>query len=246
MDFTGYEYKEPKVLLSTDNAKTIKGELLGYKTLIMYMSPDKQNTTGKSVCSSSTDGCRTSCLFTAGRGKFTSIMTARLHKTEYFLRDREKFMAQLVTEISKAVKKFGADKICVRFNGTSDIPFENIKIGEHQNIMAIFPDVQFYDYTKIANRFKKELPANYHLTFSMAETLTNKLECFELLKQGHNVAAVFNVKDGSELPATYRGYNVVDGDISDLRFLDAKNVIVGLKSKGDAKKDTTGFVIKDF
>jgi len=255
MDFTDYIYKQPKVLLSSENAKTVKGELLGYKTLIMYMSPDRQNTTGKSVCSSSTEGCRKSCLFTAGRGKFNNIMTARLHKTEYFLRDRENFMNQLVTEISKAVNKFGADKICVRFNGTSDIPFENISIGEHQNIMAIFKDVQFYDYTKLDT---KPLEPNHHITYSstgieqkagyngLDHDVPNIHQNWDRMRRnldrGDNVAMAFTHKD--ELPShvideeTGNKYRVVDGDSHDFRPLDKtldgeKGVIVGLGKKAD-------------
>jgi hypothetical protein len=117
--------------------------------------------------------------------------------------------------------------------------------------MEMFPSVQFYDYTKNPNRFKKELPENYHLTFSMAETIENKIDCFRLLDMGFNIAAVFNVKDETELPTQYKGYNVINGDLHDLTFKykqpkGTKGVILGLKAKGDAKKDTTGFVIKDF
>lgn len=252
MDYTTYEFKQPKKLFGTENAKTTKGEKLGYHTFIIYMSPDKQNTKGKTVCSHSTEGCRVACLFTAGMGIFSNVMLGRLHKTEYFLRDRKAFMEQVAKEIKAGIKKHGADKICIRLNGTSDIPYENIPVGEYPNIMTMFPDTQFYDYSKIANRFDKPLPPNYHLTFSMAETIENKIECFKLLDKGVNVAAVFAVKDESELPTEYKGYKVINGDEHDLRFLDIKDnngkgVIVGLKAKGTkGKKDTTGFVITDF
>jgi hypothetical protein len=247
MLFAGYEFKKPKNLLSIDNAKTIKGEPLGYTTHILYLSPASQNTLGKNLCASATDGCKSACLFTAGRGKFTNVKMARLHKSEYFLRERNNFMLHLANEITKAIKKYGSDKICVRLNGTSDIPYENIPVGNFPNIMTMFPSVQFYDYTKIAKRFDKPLPANYQLTFSMAETIENKIDCFKLLNKGYNVAAVFAVKNESELPQTYKGYNVINGDLHDLRFLDQKNVIVGLKAKGTlGKLDNSGFVIKDF
>ena len=42
---------------------------------------------------------------------------------------------------------------------------------------------------------------------------------------------------------TFLNRPVVDGDKSDLRFLDGENVIVGLIAKGQAKKDQSGFVI---
>jgi hypothetical protein len=241
-----YQYKQPKTLLSQDNAKTIKGEKLGYQTYILYTSPDKQNTKGKSLCAHSTPGCRTSCLFTAGRGKFTNVALARLHKAEYFLNDRKSFMEQIATEITSAIKKHGENKICIRLNGTSDIPYENIPVGEYPNIMTMFPNVQFYDYTKNFARLTNILPNNYHLTFSRAETELNKKQAELALQLGHNVAMVFNVKNETELPNTYMNYNVINGDEHDLTFIHPKNVIVGLKAKGDAKKDTSGFVIRDF
>jgi hypothetical protein len=247
MDLTNYEFKQPKKLFGTENAKTTKGEKLGYHTFIIYMSPDKQNTKGKTVCSNSTEGCRIACLFTAGMGIFSNVMLGRLHKTEYFLRDRKAFMEQVAKEIKAGIKKHGADKICIRLNGTSDIPYENIPVGEYPNIMTMFPDVQFYDYTKIFSRLDKtKLPANYHLTFSRAETALNQKQAELALQLGFNVAAVFNVKDETELPTEYKGAKVVNGDEHDLTFIQPEGVILGLKAKGKAKKDTTGFVIRDF
>jgi hypothetical protein len=125
---------------------------------------------------------------------------------------------------------------CVRLNGTSDLPWHNIG-----DIMQSFPEIQFYDYTPNANRMiqflKGELPSNYHLTFSRKEN--NEALCDLILSMGGNVAMVFD-----KVPKKFKGYKVIDGDESDLRFLDEKNVIVGLKAKGKGKKDTSGFVIK--
>lgn len=238
----GYQYREPKVLFGTENAKTKKGEKLGYTTLIIYASPHKGNTQGKNMCAGATPGCIESCLFSAGRGVFDSVELARIHKTEFFLRDREKFMERMAKEIAKAERN-AKDKICVRLNGTTDVPYEHIPVMGHRNIMAMFPNIQFYDYTKIAARMIFNAEPNYHLTFSMAETEKNKMQAMFLLETGHNVAAVFNVKKGGGLPETYNGYRVIDGDEHDLTFLHDKNVIVGLRAKGKAKKDTTGFVI---
>ena len=241
-----YTYKQPKVLLTTDNAKTIKGEDLGYKTLICYMSPHKQNAFGRNLCPKATPGCMSSCLFTAGRGAFSNVKIGRLRKSEFFLSNKELFMEQLVTEIEKAVRNKKDKNICVRLNGTTDIPFENIKVSGFDNIMSMFPSIQFYDYTKVFARLKKELPKNYHLTFSRAETESNHKETLLALQMGFNVAVVFNVKDETELPSQYQGFKVINGDMHDLTFLHDKNTIIGLKAKGMAKKDTTGFVVKDF
>ena len=121
--------------------------------------------------------------------------------------------------------------------------FEKQKFSFMQN----FPNVQFYDYTKHFNRMIKylrgELPANYHLTFSRYEA--NDFQTTQVLKAGGNVAVVFRNK----LPATYKGFKVIDGDLHDLRFLDKKNVVVGLKekltlnNKGKLDRDNSGFVV---
>lgn len=240
------QHKVPANLFGTQNAKTKKGDKLGYTTYIIYLSPHKQNSKGKNLCPNATNGCTAACLFTAGRGKFTMTQNARLNKTEYFLNDRDGFMTQAANEIAHGVKKHGAKNICIRFNGTSDIPFENIPVGEYPNIMTMFPDVQFYDYTKVFNRLTKVLPTNYHLTFSRAETPKNQNEANIALKMGFNVAAVFAVKDETKLPLKYNGIPVINGDAHDLTFLHPKGCIVGLKAKGDGKKDTTGFIIRDF
>lgn len=239
----GHTYKKPTTLFGTQNAKTKKGEKLGYTTYILYMSPEKQNSMGKNICPKATAGCKAACLFTAGRGKFSNVIKGRLNKTEYFLRDRQSFMEQVVSEITKGIKKHGADKMCVRLNGTSDIPYENIPVGDFKNIMEMFPNVQFYDYTKQFTRLTKQLPANYHLTFSRAETEANQKEAQQAIDLGFNVAAVFKVKDETELPETFMNAKVINGDEHDLTFLHGSGIIVGLKAKGEAKKDTTGFVI---
>lgn len=238
-----YSYKKPETLFGVHNSKTIKGEKKGYKTFIIYMSPEKQNSLGKNLCPKASEGCKKSCLFTSGRGNMPNVITGRVNKTEFFLKDREGFMVMAATEIKKAVKKHGAENIAIRLNGTTDIPFENIAFNfegvVYSNIMEIFPDVQFYDYTKIFNRLTKQLPKNYDLTFSRSEDWVNHSEAQDALKLGFNVAAVFK----NELPTNLDGYLIVDGDETDLTFLHPKGVILGLKAKGKAKKDTSGFVI---
>ncbi len=154
-------------------------------------------------------------------------------------------MKQIAIEIKAAVKKHGAKAMCVRLNGTSDIDYANIPVEGYDNIMAMFPDVQFYDYTKVFSRLSN-VPANYHLTFSRAETETNHVESNEALKLGFNVAMVFAVKNETFLPKEYKGYKVINGDEHDLTFLHGNGNIVGLKAKGSGKKDTTGFVIREF
>ena len=248
-------YVIPSKLFGKDsNAKTKKGIPLGYSTYLIYLAPAKQNKFGKNLCSGATEGCMTSCLFSAGRGRMKPVEKARKNKAEYFLSDRDGFMTQVYKEIDTAYKsslKNGVP-IAIRMNGTSDIPWENILVTSpsgkrYANIMEAFPKVQFYDYTKIYRRLGNT-PSNYHLTFSRAETMKSKMEADQALKRGFQVAAVFAVKKGQQLPKVYNGYRVIDGDEHDLTFLhkNRNGVILGLRAKGDALKDKSGFVITDF
>jgi hypothetical protein len=238
-----------KDLLSFNNAKTIKGEKKGYKTFILYMSPFTQNSKGVNLCPMASAGCASACLFESGfGGMYTSVKQGRIDKTEFYLRDRVGFLDKLVVEITKLEKKFADSDmtLAIRLNGTSDISFEKQKTSNGKTIFDTFPNVQFYDYTKNYTRFAKQLPSNYHLTFSRSES--NHEIAMELLKAGNNVAMVF-----TKLPDTYMGYKVINGDDNDLRFLDDENVIVGLKykkitGKGGAEKNkeslTSGFVLE--
>lgn len=242
--------KRIKNLLTIGDAKTSKGEKLGYKTAILYMSPYKQNERGKNLCPNASPGCAAACLFTAGRGKFSNVKQARINKSNYFLNNRTEFILQLFDEINFLGKKWG-NKLVIRLNGTTDIPYENITVKDNKNIFELFPNLQFYDYTKDFKRVVRNDLPNYHLTFSMAETAANKLQSYDLLRSGYNVAAVFNKdlynnvlnKNVTTLQGKDCKVNLVDGDISDLRFLDKKGSLIMLKAKGDANKDKTGFVI---
>jgi len=229
-----------KLLGVSTNYKTIKSEKLGVLTGIIYMSPYKLS--GKNVCPGASKGCAAACLNTAGRGAMGVVQTARLKKTNRFWDDRGQFLQDLALEIGKLQRQAKARgmKAAVRLNGTSDLPYERYKVpGTDKNIMELFPDVQFYDYTKLENRFTKgQLPANYHLTFSRAEDNDHKLD--DVLK--HTSAAV--VFSG-ELPSKWRGYPVIDGDEHDARFTDAgAGVIIGLRAKGKARHDSSGFVVQ--
>lgn len=234
-------------LLTTNNAKTIKGEKLGYITYILYMTSFTDNSKGINLCSHASEGCAKSCLVGSGfGGMYQSVYEGRKNKTEYFLSDRAKFMLQLDEEITKAVKKHeGKEIVTIRLNGTTDIRFEKFKVRDNKNIFELHPNVQFYDYTKNYLRFDNPLPKNYHLTFSRSEKNGDK--AMEMLQKGHNVAMVFDV-----VPETYMGYKVINGDKDDLRFKDDKNVIVGLRykkmtGKGGAELNaealSNGFVI---
>ena len=215
--------------------KTVKGEKIGYLTGILYLAPASVSGVAN-VCPMSTQGCRDACLFTAGNPAHRAmIIEARINKTKFMVDSPELFRDCLRYDINKLVRKANKANMipAVRINGTSDLP--KLAIG----LAKEFPTVQFYDYTKIPKPYNRLLP-NYHVTFSLSEN--NHTEALDVLKHGMNVAVVFNKVKGEVLPEQWHGFKVVDGDISDLRFLDEQGVVVGLRAKGKAKKDTSGFV----
>lgn len=247
----------PKSLLTlgTANPKVGKGEKRGYRTAIMHLSP--ANLAGFEVCAGRTVGCTAACLNTAGRGsmdtaKPSAIHVARLRRTKLFKRDRVKFGLMLEAEITRhlaAAKRANLIPV-VRLNGTSDLPWENVRFtwrdGSTSTVFARFSTVQFYDYTKVIARLRKPIPANYDLTFSLADG--NDADADEAIALGFRVAAVFGNTDPDDktrywaLPTEYLSAPVIDADETDLRFLDAPGVVCGLRAKGLAKTDTTGFV----
>lgn len=227
-------------LLSTANPKIQKGTKLGYLSFILHLAP--ADVSGREVCPKRTAGCTAACLNTAGRGGMfrkgettNVIQEARKRKTRYFFEARDYFMNDLVADIKLGIKQ--AERLGLkpvfRLNGTSDLSWEKYTINEH-NIFELFPNVQFYDYTKVLGR-KVSQYKNYHLTFSAADG--NEADVQKAIEQDMNIAMVFD-----QLPESYMGRPVINADEHDLRFLDPKGVIAGLKAKGRAKKDTSGFV----
>jgi len=226
-------------ILNFQNAKTSKGESKMVKTGIIYFAP---NTIASdiNICPMATAGCIKACLYTAGRGGFNTTQTARIKKTRLYLADKQFFIQRLEKEIGNAYKasqKKGF-QLAIRINGTSDLSVES------WGVMEKFPDVAFYDYTKVTARMTKflagKMPSNYHLTFSLSED--NKETALKVLANGGNVAVVFRKNKKEAYPENHWGYPVIDGDADDLRFMDDKGVIVGLRQKGKATKDTLGFV----
>jgi len=230
-------------ILNSGNSKTAKGEKKGWKTFGIHLAPSKVS--GFNVCKWASKGCAMACLNSAGRGAMASVQEARIKKTIRVFKDRKNFMAQLADEITKAAKSAARKemKSCFRLNLTSDLPWENMKHFDGVSVFEKFKDQIFYDYTKSRKRMEQflagELPKNYSLTLSRSED-SSDLELAMILGQGGNVAIVFR----GELPKTWNGFDVIDGDDSDLRFLDKKGVVVGLVEKGLAKKDKSGFVVE--
>jgi hypothetical protein len=228
-------------LLTVGNPKLVKGQKQGYLSFVLHLAPSTLS--GYNTCPMASVGCAAACLNTAGRGGIfkkgestNNIQKARIRRTVMFFENRAEFMVTLVKEIRAGIRmaqKQGLTPV-FRLNGTSDIRWETVELTfegiTYRNIIEFFGNVTFYDYTKLPNR--RNLPANYHVTFSRSESNEASIPA------DMNVAVVFN-----KLPATYLGRPVINGDETDLRFLDPKGVVVGLKAKGKAKKDNSGFTV---
>ena len=245
-------------LLTVGNPKTVKGQRYGFRTAVLHLSPARLSGVAN-VCPNATPGCELACLNTAGRGGMSLgsidvrasgdnvIQRARRRRTAWLFGDRGAFLLALRDDIARHIKRAKRDGLVpvVRLNGTSDIRWEAAPYWlDGASLFDHFPAVQFYDYTKLANR--RGLPANYHLTFSLAETERNRADAVRALDAGLSVAVVLRGAGDSvhkrPFPATWNGRALVDGDDSDLRFLDPPSVFVGLRAKGRAKRDTSGFV----
>ena len=231
-----------KLFAAGSDAKTIKSQKVLSKngkpfiTAIMYLAP--YNLSGVNVCpmaGSNAAGCAEGCLNSAGMGKFSNVQQARIAKTAWFNLDPKGFIDAMSRDIERfytwAIKK-GLEPV-YRPNGTSDIRWERYGLFER------FPELQFYDYSKLHNR--KGLPDNYHITWSYSEATKAYAERFDAVTaDGTNAAVVFR---GKTLPDFFRGKPVLNGDAHDLRFLDDPHHVVGLLAKGKAKQDTSGFVV---
>ena len=233
--------QKPETMLSIDtNAKTVKGQKNGYMTAILYLAPSNQS--GVNLCPmAQIASCDIACLFTAGRGAMSNVFYARLRKALFWAQYQSEAIDTIKNDIKRAQKQ--ATKkgliLLVRLNGTSDIRFENY------GIIQSFPNIQFYDYTKIPNR--KNLPANYDLTFSYSGVNTFAPYVKTAIDNGLRIAAVFRTREGIENAIAngikFLGLELIDGDNSDIRHIEPHGVIVALYAKGRAKNDGTGFVV---
>jgi hypothetical protein len=235
---------KPLLTKGAANTKTAKSEKLAdVDAFILHLAPARSSGV-LNVCGAASFGCKLACLNTAGRGgifkkgeRSNAIQEARIRRTREYAADPAAFIARLSGEITRAARRAAkrGRELVVRVNGTSDLPKLALALAE------LHPDVTFYDYTKLSRPWERER-SNYSLTFSRSES--NDAACFEALAHGVNVAVVFDTPRGAELPKTYFGVPVYDGDTSDLRHMDPRGVVVGLRAKGRARRDTSGFVVK--
>ena len=234
--------KRKNILSVNADAKTIKGNKKGFLTGILYLAPHELS--GRNVCAMAEKaGCIAACLNTAGRGGFNSVQKARINKTNRFFDDNAAFMNDLIHSIKALERKAARENLTplVRLNGTSDIIWENVPAAGYKNIMAAFPNIQFYDYTKIPTRHN--LPENYDLTFSYSGVKSFQLANAKAALNSalSRIAVVFDKRDN--IPANFNGRQCIDGDDSDIRHLDARGVVVALYAKGKARRDNGGFVV---
>ena len=234
------------------DAKTRKGTKLGWLTGIQYFEPSSGSGV-INVCPDASEACIASCLNTAGRAEFDpKIKDARTFRTMVFVQAKAHYWKYTIRDIESLIRAARRKQLipCVRMNGTSDLPWERMRIKgtKHDGLtlMEAFPEVQFYDYTKTIKRLGST-PDNYYLLASYSENMTLE-QMHSILRSGFNVAVVFRVCEhkgncNCKLPTEWQGVQVINGDNSDVRFEDKQGVIVGLKAKGKAKYDTAGFVI---
>jgi hypothetical protein len=236
------------------NAKMALNEGHGFRTVGIVLAPHRMAGIGN-LCPHASPGCIALCLNESGRTAADNIIAsaifrARIARARLYYQDRAKFLEMLTYELTRERDRARRDgeKLIVRPNVLSDIDWPRA----HPEIVAQFPDVQFYGYTKnpiaYARWLRGEYPSNYYLTFSRSET--NEAQALGFLAQRGTVAMVFDTIYSAQskrpLPATYKGFIVVDGDLTDLRFLDPTGVIIGLRAKGRARRPAElipGFVI---
>ena len=233
-------------VFSLDNPKAAKAQAFGWLNAIHYMAPASLAGVGN-LCPDATDGCKALCLgeHSGAAIYYPSVIKSRIEKARRFMKDRKSYFVDIVRAIESAKRKADAEglKLCVRLNGSTDIAWESIKAGGDESLVAMFPAIQFTDYTKSYKRAMAhaagKLPRNLSLTFSRSET--NDAQCLDILRAGGNVSVVFSGK----FPKRWQGFRVIDGDKHDLRHLDPKGVVVGLSPKGHkAKRDQSGFVVQ--
>jgi len=224
-------------LLCIQNAKTVKGQKRGYLTGVLYLASSDES--GYQVCPmAKASGCEGPCLDFAGRGKFERTRKSRIRKTRLYFGNRALFLNLLRKDIKALIRKAERENLipCVRLNGTSDLVWSEI--------IKEFPNLQFYDYSKVFRRklWGGNYLQNYHTTLSAGKQVTNSY-ITTLLKAGHNVAVVFRDKyPRDRIILNDKQWPVIDGDETDLRFLDPRGVVVALTAKGKARKDYSGFV----
>ncbi len=213
--------EKPLLTDGKSNTKTAKNSL---RTYYLSLQPTDLNSKKENLCKFSTKECREMCLQFAGRQSFDNVVKSRTRKTELLVNSPAEFVGRLWKELEDLNNK--GERCAVRLNLLSDVNWDVQFVLHLQKDMSQLKNIQFYDYTKDHMKLAMNVPRNYNLTYSYSGSNWKWCENF-LINKKANVAVVF--KD--EIPKTWKGYPVINGDLSDERFLDPKGVIVGLKYK---------------
>lgn len=271
-----FEFKCPSYLGSVNaSSKIVKGESLNLDTYILYLAASDLSGV-VNTCSHASEGCRAACLVNSGRASFDQgINRARILRTAIYAASRKHFSVLLFDEIAKAKAKAARNgrTFAVRLNGTSDLSPRAFKV-DGVNVLEAFPDVAFYDYTKVWARADQVWPANYALTYSWTDG-REWSDAVALMQRGHAVAVPFadlnragriKVARAATLPTrwtqidtegrTLWSFEVFDGDQTDARFMDRiegapkeGGYIVGLRAKrstleGERAALASGFFVE--
>jgi hypothetical protein len=227
-------YGPPRTLLSSSH-KTEKCLAVDVLARVLHFTPGV-------FCTHATLGCLAACLgHSSGHMQMPTHSLARDRRTALYLQSPQLFLQILTLELT--LLEHNARRLglipAARLNGSSDLAWELL----HSDILRRFPKIRFFDYTKIPARMNRFLegadwPAGYHLTFSAHAH--NHREARRVLEHGGTVAVVF----WPQIPQSFWGFPVINGDEHDARFLDPAGSIVGLTAKGQARFDLSGFTVR--
>lgn len=212
------------------SSKLVHSLKVNVATYGIYLA--QSNLSGHSVCPND-KYCRESCLGNSGHNMMEilsgkdRIKKARLKKTKLLFSNKDYFMQLLVDELKREKNKWEAKGyyFSVRLNCTSDIDIAKLNLNG-KNITEIFPDVTFYDYTKVY-KYLDNMKKFPNLDYTYSYNGHNHITCKKAIERGVRIAVVFENK----LPRLFNGIPVVNGDNSDFRPSDPKHCVVGLKVK---------------
>lgn len=197
--------------------------------------------------------CRAPCLNTAGRGgipmtsyagsAFTNnVQRGRYRRTDLYFTDPAGFESAVLSDLDKVARFAGKHgyTLGVRWNGTSDVDYATA----HPALVARARELGYeqYDYTKRPVSYDPNAPVR--LVYSLDRGAARDRHALRYLAAGGTVAVVFAVRPGKPLPATWGGYPVIDGDLTDLRSRDPSGVVVGLRAKGAARSLPVGGFVR--
>lgn len=195
---------------------------------------------GINLCPMASKGCALACLSRSGQSGMPDQQRAQMVRTAFILAYPREAGLIVGAELRAAIRRHGA--INLRLNVTSDIRWERVAPAMMTALTGA--GVKLYDYTAWSPDQRVPSP-DYSLTYSAKEPAhTPDAYLTDILASGGNVAVPFTTRRGEALPATYLGFPVIDGDISDERRNDPAGAVVGLRAKGHLWKrdNTAGFI----